>query len=317
MPAGNELDLGKLRQFIELARVGHYGRAAARLGIEQPQLSRTMRRFEQELDAELLQRHSRGVTVTDFGRNLAEVGEGILAASDAVHKLRKDPSVQDEDEVTVGLPLRLGPALTGAVFEGIRRRWPERRVRFIEASTALLEGHTMAGRVQASLLYDPPASDGLISAPLLEEDLAFVFAPVWNLSLPVRPLRLREVMEFPLVLPTVTHGDRRLVLKAEARYGLRLHPLLEIDSPMTLRALVNAGVGATITGGPSLQEDLAQGFLASHPIADPVLRTRLCAAAARHPTPWGATAELVQILNECVTSLVRGGQWPSAALVQT
>jgi len=317
MPIGNELDLGKLRQFIELARVGHYGRAAARLGIEQPQLSRTMRRFEQELDAELLQRHSRGVTVTDFGRNLAEAGEGILAAADAVHEFRKGPDVQDEDEVVVGLPPRLGAALTGAVFEGIRRRWPERRVRFIEASTALLEGHTRAGRVQASLLDDPPDTDGLISTPLLEEELVFAFAPVWSLSLPARPLRLREVAEFPLVLPTVTHGDRRLVLKAEARYGIRLQPVLEVDSPMTLRALVNAGVGATITGGPSLHEDLAKGLVASHPIADPVLKTRLCAAAARHPMARGTTADLAQILNECVTSLVRGGQWPGAALLLT
>ena len=317
MPAGNELDLGKLRQFIELARVGHYGRAAARLGIEQPQLSRTMRRFEQELGTSLLQRHSRGVTVTDFGRNLAEVGEGILAAADTVHEFGKIPGVQDEDKMVVGLPPRLGPALTGALFESIRRRRPEGRVRFVEAPTALLEADTMAGRVQISLLNDAPDTDSLISTPLLEEELVFAFAPVWNLSLPVRPLRLREVADFPLVLPTMTHGDRRLILKAEAQYGLRLRPVLEVESLMTLRSLVNAGVGATITGGPSLHEDLAKGLVASHPIVDPVLRTRLCAAASRHSTTRGTTADLVQILSECVTSLVRERQWPNATLALT
>lgn len=315
MPPGDEMDLSKLRQFIELARVGHYGRASARLGIAQPQLSRTMRRFEQEMGVELLRRHSRGVVTTDFGRNLAEIGEAVLSMVDAIHAPVKDLDARGKDEVVIGLPPRLGPVLTDPIFKMTRQRWPDRGVRFVEASTAVLESDTTAGRIQVSLLQNAPDVSELTVVPLIDERLVFTFAPLWSLSLPTRPLRLREVAEYPLILPTAAHGDRRLIMKAESRYGLRLRAILEVDAPMTLRALVNAGVGATITGGPSLQEDLLRGTLVSHPIADPVLQSRFCVATVRSRMTRGVTAELLEIVSECVTSLVQDGHWPHAEVL--
>lgn len=312
MPVGTELDLSRLRQFIELARVGHYGRAAAELGIPQPQLSRAMRRFEQEIGVGLLQRHSRGVATTEAGRNVAEVGESILSMAKTIYMFGKD--ARPDNEMTIGLPPRLGPSLTGAILEKVRRRWPEIHVRFIEASATALESHALAGRVQVSLLHDFSDIDDLIATPLLDEELVLAFSPAWSTSFPIPSLRLRDLSKLPLILPTVSYSDRRLVLKAEARHGLHLQPVLEIDSPLTLRALVNAGVGATITGGPSLHEDLLKGTLASHPIADPILRTRLNVVTSRHCAE-GIAPELVKIVGECVLFLVENGRWPNATIV--
>lgn len=312
MPVSTELDLSRLRQFVELARVGHYGRAAAELGIPQPQLSRAMRRFEQEIGVGLLQRHSRGVVATEIGRNVAEIGESILSMIKTIYVFGKD--VSSDNEMIIGLPPRLGPALTGAIFEKVRLRWPDVRVRFIEASATALESHALAGRVQVSLLHDFPDTDDLIATPLLDEELVLAFSPAWNTLFSTISLRLRDLSKLPLILPTASYSDRRLVLKAEARYGLRLQPVLEVDSPLTLRALVNAGIGATITGGPSLHEDLLKGTLSSHSLIDPTLRTRLNVVTSRHRVKE-ATPELAEVVSECVSLLVQNGRWPNATMI--
>jgi DNA-binding MarR family transcriptional regulator len=78
-----DLDLRKLRYFVAVADLLHFGRAAAALYITQPALSRQIRQFEEELGVELLERSSRQVSLTPAGKRLAEDGARLLADSEA------------------------------------------------------------------------------------------------------------------------------------------------------------------------------------------------------------------------------------------
>jgi DNA-binding transcriptional LysR family regulator len=65
------VELRDLRAFEALAAELHFGRAAQRLGVSQPTLSRHVRRLEGELGVVLAHRTSRSVRLTDHGRDLA------------------------------------------------------------------------------------------------------------------------------------------------------------------------------------------------------------------------------------------------------
>jgi DNA-binding transcriptional LysR family regulator len=76
----------ELRYFIAVAEELHFGRAAQRLGMAQPPLSRAIRRLERRLGAELLARTSRSVALTEAGHVLLHEGRAALDAVDAADR---------------------------------------------------------------------------------------------------------------------------------------------------------------------------------------------------------------------------------------
>lgn len=86
-----DLDLRKVRYFVAVAELLHFGRAAERLHIAQPVLSRQIRALEKDMGAPLFERDSHGVTLTAAGRQLLDDAQQLLAAADATRRRVRRP----------------------------------------------------------------------------------------------------------------------------------------------------------------------------------------------------------------------------------
>ena len=77
------IDLADLQAVVALAETLHFGRAADRLHVSQPALSKRIRRIEDEIGGPLLARRYRDVRLTEAGRLLADRGRHLLEDSAA------------------------------------------------------------------------------------------------------------------------------------------------------------------------------------------------------------------------------------------
>jgi DNA-binding transcriptional LysR family regulator len=115
------MELRHLRYFIAVAEELSFSRAAERLSVSQPPLSRQIRDLEDELNVKLFERNHQEVKLTTVGRVL------LMRARELVReaKLLRTRAHQMEGEVYEELQLGYAPAPTAAIISGILTRYHE------------------------------------------------------------------------------------------------------------------------------------------------------------------------------------------------
>jgi DNA-binding transcriptional LysR family regulator len=160
-----DLDLRKLRYFVAVAEELHFGRAAERLHIAQPVLSRQIRALEDELRAQLFVRTKRATELTPAGRQLLDDARPLLSAADATRR-RVAQAARGSKTFTIGFM----PGLT--VTEAVRAfgaSHPDIEVELIRTTWNDQVDVLQDGRVDVSIVRLPIDQAGLTVRPLFEE----------------------------------------------------------------------------------------------------------------------------------------------------
>ncbi|MFI9724519.1 LysR family transcriptional regulator [Streptomyces sp. NPDC052396] len=160
-----DLDLRKLRYFATVAEHRRFGRAAERLYITQPVLSRQIQSLEQELGCTLLIRTTRSVELTDAGKQLYEEAQQILPSIAAAVR-----RVQDADQGLQQLTVAFSPGLY--VSEAIRAfasRHPDVEIDVVPARWWEPDRPLRDGRAQVGYLRRPFDESGLRIIPIGHE----------------------------------------------------------------------------------------------------------------------------------------------------
>ncbi|MDV9174544.1 LysR substrate-binding domain-containing protein [Streptomyces sp. W16] len=160
-----DLDLRKVRYFVAVAELLHFGRAAEQLHIAQPVLSRQIRALEKDLDATLFERDSHGVTLTAAGRELLDDGRTLLASAHATRR-RVQRAAHGPHRLVVGF--RAGVVITPAL-RAFGAAHPDAEVKARRVEWDDQEQLILDGTVDLAYLRRPIREQGLTLLPLFTE----------------------------------------------------------------------------------------------------------------------------------------------------
>ncbi len=262
------MDLRHLKYFLAVAEELHIGRAAARLHISQPPLTRQIHALEEELGVELFVRTAKGVELTQAGALFREEASHIrMLVESAVDR------VQRTSEGKLG---RIDIGIYGsAIYDIIPKLLQEFRQRFPGVNVVL---HTLSKREQIEALLQRRITVGFnrmtppepgIGRELVTTERLFVVMPTDHPLAVLSEVPFRSLEGQPLVLfPNVDRPNfvDRVISLCKIR-GFDAHVAQEVGDPMTGVALVAKGFGLTLIP-ESITKTLHFEGTACRPLAD-------------------------------------------------
>lgn len=308
------MDLQQLRAIIAIAETGSVTKAAERLNIVQPALSRRVRLLEETLGKRIFDRTHAGMRLTEEGERMVQVAkQALFLLYQAIADIGEtEHSISGV--VTVGLLPSTCELLAGDLVHVVKDRFPKVRLRLCSGYAGELQEWVESGVADIALLYDPRESASVQIRPLLDEPLFLVglrgSEVEWRDHAP-----LSILARLPLIVPTGTHSIRGLIERACADSQIPLNIVAEADDSPLTKALLMAGVGYTVLAGIAVAEDLQRNRIAAVPIGKPSLQRRVAmviAAGSRLTEPAACVADLFEAR---VKEIVRQNRWPGARLV--
>jgi DNA-binding transcriptional LysR family regulator len=167
------MELRHLRYIIAVAEEGHITRAAERLGIAQPPLSRLIKTIEQDIKVQLFRRVPRGVELTDAGRTFLEGARATFANLDRTLESARRTARGEEGKISVAFTSSAAfHPLVPRVVREFRETFPRVSVTLAQGQAGELVEHVERDRLDAAFSrLHVVKREGVVFHPLLEEPM--------------------------------------------------------------------------------------------------------------------------------------------------
>jgi len=260
-----------LNCFAAVAREQHLGRAAEQLRLSQPAVSKTLAELEALAGCRLFERGRHGARLTPAGAAFLPHALTVLDAWLLASGVFAGEQAPSEQTVNVGALPSVAPDLLPIAIAAMRVRRPATRVVLRTAANAPLLDLLRGGAIDFAVgrLADPQQMIGLSFEFLYIEPLVLAVRPGHPL-LKRRPLRLAQVLDYPLVVFSRGTLPRHSTESYLGAQGLRLpHNCVESLSISVGRLLTRSSDSVWFTPAGAVRTDLEQGHLARLPHAMP------------------------------------------------
>lgn len=240
-----DLDLRDLEALVVLAETLHFARAADRLHVSQPALSKRIRKMEDRIGGPLLVRRYRDVRLTEAGRLLAGRGRYLLNESAATAALARRAARGEAGLLRIGFGIASILGLLPDVLLRFRRAYPAVELQLRDMSTpeqvAALVEHT----IDIGFVRLPVSDARLVVQPVLDERLVAALGPrsPWDPK-----AGLRSVADEPFIIVarrrSASFYDHALSVCAATGFAPRI--VQEADELFTVLSLIRAGLGVSL-----------------------------------------------------------------------
>jgi LysR family transcriptional regulator, cyn operon transcriptional activator len=232
-----------LRAFATIADAGGFARAAARLNLSQPALSRQIHALEAELGVPLFDRIGRRVQLTSEGEDLLRRSRRLLTEVESLGERARALRTGQTGVLRVGTTPQAIESLLVDFLGRYQARHPGVEVHLVEDGGARLPGRLERGEVQVSIMA--AGDDHIHGRPLCPLYLLAVMPETHGMARR-GTLDITELTDDPLLLLGRGYASREWFYAACQVAQMRPRVLLESTAPQTLIALAGAGYGIAV-----------------------------------------------------------------------
>lgn len=262
------MELRQLKYFVTVAEELNFRRAAEKLYMEQPPLSRQIRKLEEELEVELFHRSKKfGVTLTEAGQ--AFLDEARLTLAQAQRAVSAVQQAQKTSKLTIGFSLCAFDRVLPELIQKFRQQYPETQVNLTEMSKPKQIQALLNNQIDLGFCYAPINQPEFESLTILSEPLAVVL-PLDHPLAEQEQIELRSLYAESFILcPRDLKPDvRKQIIQLCTQAGFKPNIVQEASPPEVQLRLVESGMGISLIAASSQTRHNAQVIY--RPLVEPI-----------------------------------------------
>jgi DNA-binding transcriptional LysR family regulator len=302
------MDLRHLRYFLVTAEEGHITRAAQRLKMEQPPLSRQIKALERELDVQLFRRKPRGVDLTDAGRALADSAREILARVDRSIETTQRTARGEEGQVRLGAaPTAPFHAFVPRAIRAFREAFPRVTLTLEESLSHDLFARLRNEQIDVAFYRSPPSDPaGLVVTPLLDEPMVMAIPKAHPLAKGSRAgIPLAKFADETFIVYGRRLGPGLYDATIAACHTAGFSPKLGQEAPRIVSTLNLVAVGLGVAMVPESLQHMRMDGVRYCRLKGTIQPTALLGVASRRSDPSAAVRRFVRLVTQAAANLPR------------
>lgn len=239
------MNLKDLKYLVALGEHQHFGKAATACFVSQPALSMQIKKLEETLGVQLLERTNKSVMLTESGINIIQYAKQVLSQVDEIHEIAKSSKDPYAGELKIGIFPTLAPYLLPHIMPGLSKKFPKLSFYLIEQQSKVLLEQLKNGELHAIFLALPIADTNLQVQPLFSEEF-FLCASNQHALANKKNIQEKDLNEQDILLLEEGHCLRDQALSYCHRIQAKETQSFRATSLETLRHMVSAQVGVTL-----------------------------------------------------------------------
>jgi DNA-binding transcriptional LysR family regulator len=240
------INLRQLRAFLAVAQQRHFRRAAERLHLSQPAVSRHIADLEAELGVRLFDRSTREVVPTEAGRYLESAIERVLEELEGVLDHMHSEGERRRGKIRIASVPTLSASLMPACIADCAQEYPELTIQLHDQAQTLVLDSVRGGEVDFGIAIEPSEASDFDSEVIMRDPFCLACRPDHPLA-KHKSVPWKKLQGQALVLLDYSSGSRRLIDQALQKHGVQAHVAQQTGHTHTAFRMVEAGLGVTVT----------------------------------------------------------------------
>lgn len=249
------MELDQLENFLKVAQLGNFTRAAEERGLSQPAISRSIQRLEDEIGQPLLERKSRSVALTDAGVLLRARAQQVLSIlQDTKQEISDDGR---SGRIRLGAIPTIAPYFLPELLKQFSIRYPNAQVGVQEDTTARLTKQLTHGELDIGIFALPISEKHLQVETLFDEELLLVLSAGHELC-QKKQVRIADIERLPFVLLDEAHCLSDNVVSFCRQRSFQPVALERTSQLATVQELVSLGHGISMVPAMAREIDRSE-----------------------------------------------------------
>ncbi len=256
------MNTASVHAFVTVMQTGSISRAAEKLFLTQPAVSKRLRLLENEFGVILFTPMGRGIQATQAAQDLLPLAKRWLLDYEEIKHELSHAQDQVAGLLRIGTSHHIGLHHLPALLKKFVRTHPEVQldVHFVDSEQA--DQAVLAGELELAFLTLPPTFDTRLSYQEIWKDpLVFVVAPFHPLAGQISEekinLTLTDLAQYPAILPAANTYTSQITLAAFHQAGLSLKTSMSTNPLDSIRMLVSIGLGWSVLPRTLVDDDLS------------------------------------------------------------